>query len=212
MNAYKIHGTRSRYAYGCRCAECRKANTKYQQVRKTEAAKGKRRTIEADAVQKHLSRLGEQGYGVRIVAQVTGLNHGHLHRIRHAKKPIQRKTADKILRVTSYECRRCLGFVPIEPTRQMVNDLLDHGYEREEIARQLGYKGRSLHFLYNNKSGKITVLTEMAVRRVYNQLMHNLDVDFDLPGLDRLRELWEGRQQQLNRESPKYHLGAGAQL
>ena len=156
------HGTRSRYFYhGCKCPACRGANAEYQRDRKTHCWPG---FVSAGAVAAHLQSLGDQGIGTRAVADACDVDRLTISRIRSGRRArIQSRIAERILRVDA-GARADSALVSPRQTRQLIAELVNSGYSRLWIARQLGYKGSGLPFLYLRR---ITALNASRVERLY---------------------------------------------
>ena len=97
----KPHGTRIKYLGGCRCKDCRAANTKYELDRHALACRNRGNPlVPADPARRHLFTLSLRGIGWRTVEKISGVSHGVLKLIKSgSRRQIRRKTEQKILAV-----------------------------------------------------------------------------------------------------------------
>ena len=66
------HGTTAEYRNGCRCDQCRAANTKYNKIRCLEIARGGRRTQPAIGTQRRIRALVRIGWSQALIADACG--------------------------------------------------------------------------------------------------------------------------------------------
>jgi hypothetical protein len=145
------HGTRARYFGGCRCEGCRRANARYQRERKARARTGAPGFVDAagSGVRAHLLRLSRKGVGRRAVADACGLDAHTVWAIRRGKRlRICATTAARILAVDA-GARADHARVSAAGPRRIVERLVDYGYTKLFLARQLGYRGAGLPFCYS---------------------------------------------------------------
>lgn len=69
MNA---HGTTARYRSGCRCDDCRRANTRYDQYRRLDMLRGIERTVDVTGTRRRVQALHCHGYSLAMVAEAAG--------------------------------------------------------------------------------------------------------------------------------------------
>lgn len=160
------HG-RVRYMAGCRCGDCRRANTEYARMRRQARARGDwRGLVDATAARLHLRKLSHQGVGRRAVSAATDIRDELLFRIRTGRiQRIHANTEQKILAVTPI-MRSDRALVPAARTWRLINELLEEGWTKKFIAKQLGYS-RALQL---NKH-RVTVKNAARVERLYRRLM-----------------------------------------
>ena len=161
------HGTRLRYMAGCKCQDCRQANSRYESERQQARRRGEWNDIvSAEPARLHIFKLAKAGLGRRSIAAVTDLRASTIGEIRQGRKMrIRAMTANKILAVTpDLASDRCL--VPAGRLWQRIRLLLEEGYTRQSLANKLGYRHRGLQF------GKVRVTAKSAhrVERLYHQL------------------------------------------
>lgn len=166
--ADRPHGTRVRYISGCRCAECRRANTQYELAR----AKARRRgewngLVNAAKARRRLFALSAAGVGRRSIAQFSGVSETTLVQIKSGRKTrIRAQTSRRILQCGPGAVADG-GLVNATETHRRLAWLLSEGFTRTEIARRLGSKARrpSLQIC----ADKVTRLTADRVERLYRQ-------------------------------------------
>jgi len=72
-SARQPHGTRARYAGGCRCLPCRAANSRYECARFRARREGDSRGIvDAAKARQHIDELSALGVGRRTIAEASG--------------------------------------------------------------------------------------------------------------------------------------------
>lgn len=166
LGAQRPHGVRLRYMAGCRCRECRRANTQYEiqraQARKAGDWNG---IIDATSARAHMIKLSRQGVGRRAVQAATGIADSTLFAIRSGQKVrIRARTARKILTV-DLTCRGDGALISAKRLWQRINALLEEGFTKTFLAKQLGYAA-ALQF---NKR-KVTVRSDADVAALYRRL------------------------------------------
>lgn len=166
LAADRPHGTRLKYMAGCRCADCRRANTDYE----TQRAKARRNgdwngLVSTEPVRAHLAALAAAGVGLVPVADASGVRRAALMDIVHGRKQrIRARSASAVLAVTpAVAADRAL--VDAAPTWRMLDELIADGHTRAELARQLG-KQRALQL----KRTTVTVRNAHEVQRLYQAL------------------------------------------
>ena len=83
----RSHGTRVRYLGGCRCTDCRQANTQYERDRQKARAEGDwNGIVDAAAARQHLLDLAAQGVGRRAVADASDVPGTILCEVRSGRK------------------------------------------------------------------------------------------------------------------------------
>lgn len=167
LAANRDHGDRLRYLGGCRCDDCRRANTAYECAR-AKARKGGdwNGNISAAKARRHLLALSEQGIGKRAVQAATDIGTSILQGIRSGtKKKIRARTERKILAVTK-EMASDHALIPAADTWALINKLIVEGYTKAQLAELLGYSNQALQF----RRDQITVRNAHEIRKLYNKL------------------------------------------
>lgn len=168
LGAHRPHGTRLRYMSGCKCFRCRRANSDYEHQRQVARAAGDwNGIIDAKAAQSHLQRLSGQGVGLRSVVAATDIARSILHEIVNGERlRIRARTARKILAVTPEFARADWAKVCAANAWRLIDELIEEGFSRAAIARQLGYRTPALQF----KRERITARTEQRVLALHRRL------------------------------------------
>jgi len=139
------HGVRARYSAGCRCDGCRAANTAYEKKRASIRRKeGPDIIVSADRARRHLKRLSKRDVGRRAVSAAADVGDTTLQKIITGKKThIRRSTEKHILEVTA-EAASDAARVDAGPPWRLLNQLIEQGWSKAELARRLGYKTPAL--------------------------------------------------------------------
>lgn len=161
-------GTRLQYMAGCRCYQCRTANSAYERGRIAARKAGDYNGIvSAKKARQHILKLRKQGVGRKAVYAASDVALSILRAISNGKKKqIRARTERKILAVTS-ACREDGALIPAAPTWRLVEQLRAEGFTKLRIARELGQKGSGLQL------GKklITARNAARVERLFNKYM-----------------------------------------
>lgn len=167
LAADREHGDRLRYLAGCRCAECKRANTAYECARAKARKNGDfNGIVSAAKARAHLLKLSRQGVGRRAVGATTDISDTVIYAIRSgAKKNIRARTERLILAVTK-DMASDHALTCAKGTWKLINELLGNGYSEAQLASLLGYKNPVLQF------GKelVLVITACEVRRLFQKL------------------------------------------
>jgi hypothetical protein len=164
--ARKEHGTRTRYASGCRCPACREANNAYARLvgKRVRAGLGDP-LVDAARARRHLERLSRAGVGRRTVSDVAGVPSSSLGDIRRGVKVhVRRSTERKILSV-GRDCLTDAKCVSGDATRKRIAWLLEQGYTRTALAAYLGSKAKT-PALQIAKHGHVTARTRARVEKL----------------------------------------------
>ncbi len=165
-NASRPHGTRQRYNSGCRCFSCRVASSAYDRARYRARRNGEwNGTVSAERARNHLAHLSSKGVGYCSVAAASDVSETLLYYIASGRRThIRAQTERRILAVD--EGAGLAGtLLPAAPTWKLLDELIERGFSRAQLAEWLGYK-RSLHI----HRGRITAKTAARVRHMYELL------------------------------------------
>lgn len=167
LAADKPHGVRVRYMAGCRCPECRRANTAYEIARAIARKSGDwNGIVPADRARAHILALSRQGIGRRTVQACTDVADAVLTAIRSGRKTrIRARTERLILGVTKAQAADH-ALVSARKSHRLIKLLLEEGYSEKFLARRLGYKQPTLQF--NDK--RVTVRNAARIERLYREL------------------------------------------
>lgn len=192
-------GTRVRYYAGCRCADCKAANTAYERDRAAARKRGEGNAlVSAEAARKHLQWLSTQGVGRKTAADAAKVAASIVSKIIDGQREkIRAQTERRILAVTEVTAadgaRR-----PAGGTWRLLDELIAAGYTRARIASEvMGRPVRSLQI----RRHLVEVRTEAMVRAAYERLRMASKAD-NARGLAQLRDLREEgfRQDRIERE------------
>jgi hypothetical protein len=167
--AEKPHGTRHRYLGGCRCVPCRAANSRYSSKRAAAQRQGDwRGFVPATSVLKHIRQLGRRGVGYKAVADAASIARSTMRKIINGEqKQLRKHHADRILAVdrTAIADR---ALVPAGRSWKLLNELLEAGYTKTFLAKQLGSGAKTPKLQI--QADRITALTESKVERLYRRI------------------------------------------
>lgn len=168
LGGNRPHGDRLRYLSGCKCFQCRRANSDYERERSKARARGEGNGIvPADKARAHLMSLSRKGVGKRAVQAASDVSLSVLTEIRTgAKRNIRAMTERKILAVTP-EMASDRAIVSSGRTRQRIKHLVEEeGFTKAELARRLGYASPALQFRPARMTARNVVRVEALYRRL----------------------------------------------
>lgn len=167
LRARQGHGTHSRYNGGCRCDECRRANTEYAAMRAAARRAGQaNRVVSAAPAQEHIRKLQRAGVGYRAIAAAASLTHRIVLGIKSGKRTLARSDTVRRILAVDVACRSDRALVSAKSTWARIEKLLEEGYTKRELARLLGYKMPMLQF---NKH-RVSVRNRARVERLFEKL------------------------------------------
>ncbi len=166
-SARKPHGTRARYATGCKCSPCRAANTAYERMRLRARREGDwNGIVDASKARAHLKRLSRLGVGRHSVWAASDVPDSTLYKIITGEKPrIRARTERRILAVDE-GARAGAAVVAAGRTWRRINHLLREGFTKTWIARQLGNKIPALQI----RRDRVLWRTETNIERLYRRV------------------------------------------
>jgi len=167
LAATRPHGDRLKYMAGCKCRDCRRANSRYESERQKARRNGDwNGIVSATRARRHILKLSRQGAGRRAVCIAADVSESLVGAIRSKKKKqIRARSERKILSVTKADaCDH--SFVPARRTWKLLRMLKTEGYKTEQLARQLGYAHPAIQF----RKTRVLVRTAFRVERLYRQL------------------------------------------
>jgi hypothetical protein len=166
LSADKPHGTRIKYMGGCKCSDCRKANSRYEceraQMRKAGDWNG---IVETAQVRAHLRRLQRAGLGRKSIAAASDVNAGTIRDIITGSRLRIRARSERRLLQVDTDARADRSYVKALRTWSLIRRLLDEGYTKTRLAKLLGYTS-ALQF---NKE-YVTARNALRVERLYERL------------------------------------------
>jgi hypothetical protein len=167
IGAERPHGDRMKYMGGCRCNECRRANSDYEKMRQEARKNGDwNGIVSAKKASQHLLLLASQGVGRRSVGAATDIADSILTQIRNGtRKNIRARTERKILAVT-VEAAADRALISAKATWKLIDKMLAWGHSKSDLARRLGYANGAIQL------GKETVTVRNAyeVSQLFNEI------------------------------------------
>ncbi|EQD38297.1 hypothetical protein B2A_11520, partial [mine drainage metagenome] len=135
------HGDRLRYMAGCRCLPCRCANARYEQQRLAARRRGEwNGLVPAGPVRAHLRKLSAAGVGYKTAADAASVARSGVEKIvLGQRRKIRAQTAKRLLAVTP-AARADHSTVPAGRTWRLINQLLEEGFSKARLARELGMR------------------------------------------------------------------------
>jgi hypothetical protein len=174
------HGDRLRYLAGCKCFQCRRANSAYEAARKVARKAGDwNGIVAAENARAHLAALSAVGVGRRAVGDACDVSDTILSAIISGRKTqIRARTERAILAVTETAAAD-RALIPAAETWRYLDSLIADGYSKADLARYLGYKMPALQL----SRDQVTVRNAYDVQRLYLRLcmvaaaptLHRLD-------------------------------------
>lgn len=168
LAADKPCGTRVRYYAGCRCTECRAANSRYESERQAARARGESNgLVSAERARAHLAELSAHGVGFKTAADAAKVAPSIVGKIVGGqRRKIREQTERRLLAVTT-DTAADGGCVDGASTWVLIDELLASGYSRARIASEIA--GRPLKAL-QMKRERVTVRNAGRARQVYDRL------------------------------------------
>lgn len=179
------HGDRLRYIAGCRCQECRRANTAYERERALARKAGDwNGIVSADRARAHLKALSAAGIGRRQVTDASGIAETTLQLIAGGRRTKLRARTERLILAVTQQAAADGSLVDAGPTWALLDELLASGYSKAELARQLGYATPAIQF----RRTQCTVRNAYDVERLHARLRR-------VPAAESLRLLAELREE-----------------
>lgn len=168
-------GTRIRYYAGCRCVDCRKANSLYE----TDRAEAKKRgegnhVVSAERARAHLAWLSQQGVGRKTVADAAKVAASSISKVIDGERlKIRAQTERRILAVTPAAAMDGAR-IHAAPTWLLLDELIAQRYSKSRIASEiLGHPARALQI----SRRLVEVRTAGLVQRVHERLVYAAPAD-----------------------------------
>lgn len=140
--ADRPHGTRLRYMAGCKCFQCRRANSDYERERGAARARGEwNGIVSAERAREHLLALRRKRIGTRAISATTDVSRTQLNNILAGRQTqLRAQTERRILACTREAARGDRHLVPAGPTWRLIEKLLEEGYTKTRIANEMGLR------------------------------------------------------------------------
>lgn len=163
----RLHGDRLRYMAGCRCTECRRANTQYEIARSQARKAGDWNGIVLAAkARAHMDKLSRLGIGRRVVHDVSGVANSSLVNIINGRKQTIRARTERAILAVTVQAAADHALVDAAPTWRLLDELIADGYSKAALARALGYARPAIQF----KRANVTVRNAYEVARLHERL------------------------------------------
>ena len=168
LGASKPHGTRLRYMAGCKCDDCRAANTNYEKERARARKRGEwNGIVSANKAKRHLDKLSRQGVGRRAVADATDISQTTLCKIRKGIRRNIRAETEKLILAVNRKVASDHALIDAAPTKKLIATMMSWGNTKSSLANMLGLVG-SLQVYADtitvSKANKIQVLHDQIKR------------------------------------------------
>lgn len=161
------HGDRLRYIGGCRCKDCRRANSAYENTRSLARKAGEwNGLVPASKARAHILQLREQGLGRRQVADAAGMCITTLQLIVSGRRKHLRAMNEKAVLAVTRDALADGARIDAGPTWVLLDELLATGYTKARLAKELGYATRALQI----KRTQCTAATAYAVTLMHKRL------------------------------------------
>jgi hypothetical protein len=124
--------------------------------------------VDATEVRLHLQFLSRKGVGRRAIADACDLNPLTIFKIRTGGRPrIHTSTAQRILAVTE-DARADCSLVPAAPVKYQLRTLIEDGWPRKLLSRELGFAGAWLPIY--SQARKFEARTASKVERLVRRI------------------------------------------
>jgi hypothetical protein len=165
----KAHGTRASYEAGCRCLRCRAAKSRYNSERESARRKGDTRDlVDAAAARAHIRKLSKVGVGYKSVADAAGISHTTAMLIRSGERTQLRQSTERRILAVDKSAIADRSLVPAGPSWKLLNQLIDEGYTRVQLAKWLGSKAKTPSLQL--RQDYCTAKTALKVHRMFQAL------------------------------------------
>jgi transcriptional regulator with XRE-family HTH domain len=166
--ADKPHGTHARYVSGCHCFHCRVAHSQYNVERERAKAAGDfNGIVDATPVREHLRMLSRQGVGYKSVADAAGVSKTILSNILAGRRTRVRARTMRAVLAVDKSAIADHALVPSGPTWRLLDELLERGFSKAQLARWMGSKTPAIQF---KRGGLILARTASRVERMYRMV------------------------------------------
>lgn len=162
--ATKPHGQRARYMAGCRCLLCRAAHARYNADCERRVRSGiTNKIVPADRAREHLLQLSKLCIGRRAVRAATDIAESILQQIAQGKRLRIRQETERRILAVDRSARSDHSLVDAAPSWKILDELIERGYSKAQIARWLGKKTANLQL----SRRKILACQAGQVQRLY---------------------------------------------
>ena len=125
-----------------------------------------RKRVDASEARAWLTALSEQGYGLRSLSRLSGVQRSVLQDVRSGKQTrISRKTEARILEMFPSDARR-----PALGTARRIQALMREGHTLAELASETGVSQSTLGHVAHGRHKRVRPETYEGVREAYSRL------------------------------------------
>jgi hypothetical protein len=161
------HGDRMRYMAGCRCVECRRANTSYEKARSLARKAGDwNGFVSAEKSRQHILALRAAGVGRDQVADAASVATSIIVKISAGDRAQVRARTERAILSVTVDALADRALIDAAPSWKLLDELHASGYTKAELARQLGYQREALQL----GREQCTVRNAHQVKRLYERL------------------------------------------
>lgn len=168
------HGVRSTYVKGCRCDECRAANTRYAKISQHRRNTNRVEMVDAAIVKRHILKLRAAGVGKRTIAKQAGVSQTVVDRMlgiskeRPARK-VRPETARRLLSVKATDLADG-AFIDSTGTTRRLQALVAMGWTQCELGRRIKWTTANINTITLGRRSSVTVATAQLVAKLYDDL------------------------------------------
>lgn len=172
LGSAKPHGTRLKYMSGCKCLDCKAANSQYERERKKARKEGKwNGIISAKKARSHIKRLSKKGIGYKTIADVAGLAASTLFKIKSGERLYLRAENERRILSVDETCLADSAVISAKESWKKLEWIFAQGLTEQEIAKRLGYKTERLQIKEN-----ILASTALKIERLYNRIKSESEI------------------------------------
>jgi hypothetical protein len=155
-----------RYIGGCKCLQCRAANSSYEVGRAAARKAGDwNGVVSAESARMHILALSSAGVGRRSIAEASDVAETIIVEIKSGRRMrIRARTSRKILDVTA-QAARDGAYIDASPAWKQIRELLREGFTKCELAHRLGV-GNSIQFGKKRMAAKSVAKVDRFYRTI----------------------------------------------
>ena len=162
------HGTRMRYLAGCKCFQCRRANSDYERQRLEARRNGDwNGIVSARKARRHMIRLRQYGIGRRAIRLATDISDTVLQDVVAGRKQRIRARTERLILAVNTNAAMDGTYVCARRTWKQIDQLITEGFTKRRISAEIGQNGRALQL----GRKRVTVRNAAAVDRLWRKYM-----------------------------------------
>jgi len=175
------HGVRARYTAGCRCLECKRANTLYARKLAIGYVRGQSNPlVDAGPMRAWLLELQARGIGSRAVQASCDVSRTVLVDVMAGRKlRVRAKTLKRVLAVDE-GARADSAFVPAKETKRALRELMRLGLRKYEIAARLGSTAKQPSLQLLKGRTQVLASTALRVQRLLSEVRGELQLEQEI--------------------------------